>query len=123
MYRCTDCGREFEYVKVVFETHGLSTPPYERRKLCPFCDSENYEELKNIFCRFCGRRLAKAGEYCSDRCRVSGKNAYKRDKEKRQQFESSPVVQTVRELALYNKEHGTKYSYGQYISLRQAGLI
>ena len=123
MYHCTDCGRNFDFVKVVFETHGLSTPPYERRKLCPFCDSENYEEKKNQFCRFCGRRLKEEGEYCSRRCKVSGKNAYKRDRERAEQQAASPVVKTIKELALYNKEHGTKYSYGQFISLRQAGKI
>ena len=44
MYRCTDCNREFEYSEVVFETHGLDTPPFERRRRCPFCASPNFVE-------------------------------------------------------------------------------
>ncbi len=123
MYRCTDCEKEFDYVKIVFETHGLDTPPYERRRLCPYCGSEEYERLENTHCRFCGARLKESGKYCSDRCRAAGERCYAAERENRRLFKNSPVAKAVMEVAEYNKSHGTKYSYGKYFTLKEAGLL
>ena len=123
MYHCTDCNTEFEFVEVVFEAHGLSTPPYERIKRCPSCKSRSYEEVKNTHCRFCGSRLREEGEYCSDRCRKAGKVYLERERQNRIKFAASPVANAVREIAEYNRVHKTKYSYGQYFALKEAGKI
>lgn len=120
MYRCTDCDMEFEFVEVVFETHGLSTPPYERIKRCPFCRSTRYEETQSRHCRFCGSRLRTEGEYCSDRCKSAGQRYFAYQRKHSEQFKSSPVATAVREVAEYNRLNGTKYSYGQYFSLAKA---
>ena len=123
MYRCTDCNAEFEFVEVVFETHGLSTPPYERIKRCPACHSRESTEIKGMHCRFCGSKLRVEGEYCSDRCERAGKAYFAAQSKNREQFISSPIAAAVREVAEYNRLHKTKYSYGQYFALRGAGLI
>jgi len=121
MYCCTDCKAAFEYVEIVFETHGLSTPPYERIKRCPFCHGTDLTETDNRHCRFCGSRLTKAGEYCSEKCKSAGERYFALDARRKKLFQNSPVAQAVREIAAYNKTHGTKYSYGQYFSLKEQG--
>lgn len=118
MYRCTDCKMEFDFVEVVFETHGLSTPPYERIKRCPFCKSSDFEEIKNMHCRFCGSKLRHAGDYCSERCKKAGEKYFAAERENRRIFENSPIAAAVREVAEYNRTHGTKYSYGKYFALK-----
>lgn len=123
MYRCTDCAMEFEYVEVVFETHGLSTPPYERVKRCPFCRSAKYEEIKDPHCRFCGSRLRDTGEYCSDRCKKAGEKYFADQRRNRERFRNSPIAAAVREVTEYNRLHSTKYSYGQYFVLKEAGKL
>ena len=123
MYNCQDCGKNFLYVKIAFERHGLDSPPYERLKLCPFCDSASIEEVKDKNCRFCGSRLKAEGQYCSDACRINGEKYYERDKLNKSFFERSPLCSMIKELAEYNKAHGTRYSYGQYISLKEQEKI
>ena len=41
MYYCTDCKKKFFDPKIYFERHGLTTPPYEKIMLCPYCESED----------------------------------------------------------------------------------
>lgn len=124
MYYCTDCSAKFEYVEIVFETHGLSTPPYERVKRCPFCHGTELLEKENCHCRFCGSRLEDSGEYCSDKCKKLGEKYYAEQTARRKLFSSSPVAAAVREIEEYNKANGTEYSYGQYFALKeQGGLI
>lgn len=43
MYKCDDCGETFSAPRIVVETHGLSTPPYEKYSVSPCCGS-GYEE-------------------------------------------------------------------------------
>lgn len=123
MYYCTDCKNKFEFVEIVFETHGLSTPPFERIKRCPICHSTDYEEVKNTHCKFCGSKLRVSGEYCSDRCAKAGRYYFELEKRNREKFKNSAIASTVREIAEYNRLHGTKYSYGEYISLKDGGKI
>lgn len=123
MYHCTDCSHEFEYCEVVFETHGLENPPYERRRRCPVCHSGNFVEIIEKRCRFCGCKTHREGDYCSELCRREGESYYKTQQENQQKFSSSPIAEAVREVAAYNTAHGTKYSYGKYFQLKEAGLI
>lgn len=46
MLRCS-CGCEFyeDELEVVYETHGLPTPPYEKFLVCPNCGYTDYEEI------------------------------------------------------------------------------
>lgn len=45
MFKCYDCGREFEEFNTHFETHGLPTGPFEKLDTCPFCGSTNFHEV------------------------------------------------------------------------------
>ena len=121
MYRCTDCGMEFEFAEIFFETHGLSTPPYERIKRGPHCHSAKFLESESLHCNFCGAKLTKEGKYCSERCRKAGEIYYAEQEKRRAIFIGSPVAAAVREVEEYNKKHGTKYSYGQYFMLKDSG--
>lgn len=119
MYYCQDCKKEFEYVEVVFERHGLDNPPFERLKLCPFCHSEHFKELSGTHCKYCGSKLDKNGDYCSEYCRKLGEKLWERQSEQRLARNKSLLELTLRELDSYNKSHGTKLSYGQYIALNK----
>jgi len=48
IYKCNDCGYEFEYPKIIEESHGLDTPPYERFAVCPCCLDTDYDEIIDI---------------------------------------------------------------------------
>ena len=123
MYCCTDCKKEFEYVEIVFETHGMETPPFERIKRCPFCHSTDILERESRHCKFCGSRLKENGEYCSSRCKKAGEIYYAAQQKRKTEFLGSPVAQAIREVEEYNKIHGTKYSYGQYFALKEADKL
>ena len=45
MFKCYDCGREFEEFNVHFESHGLPDGPGERFETCPFCNSTGFHEV------------------------------------------------------------------------------
>ena len=123
MYYCTDCEKEFEYVEIVFETHGLSSPPFERIKRCPFCHSVNIEECESKHCKFCGSRLKEKGEYCSARCKKAGEIYYAAQQKRKNEFLGSPVAEAVREVEQYNRAHNTKYSYGEYFAKKESDKL
>ena len=123
MYCCTDCKMEFEYAEIVFETHGMDTPPFERIKRCPFCHSTDINEKESRHCRFCGSRLKENGEYCSLRCKKAGEIYYAAQQKRRENFKNSPLTQAVSEVEEYNKAHGTKHSYGEYFMLKEADKL
>ena len=45
MYRCNHCEAVFEEPKVVYETHGLDYPPFEKVYVCPDCGIDDMEEV------------------------------------------------------------------------------
>lgn len=49
MFRCNECGKEFEEPKVVPEYRGefWGSPAYEDEYYCPHCGSDDYEEIRN----------------------------------------------------------------------------
>ncbi len=59
MFKCNECGFEFEEPRVVYETHGLDTPPYERWYLCPNCGESSFEEIEMVECSHCGEPIEK----------------------------------------------------------------
>ena len=48
MLICLDCGAIFEQARIVFERHGLDTPPYEELLVCPRCEAELNPAFKQI---------------------------------------------------------------------------
>ena len=121
MYCCQDCKKEFLYVEVVFERHALSTPPFERVKLCPYCHSGNFREIPEYHCGYCGSKLRDKGDFCSPICRKKGEELRKKDESRTEFLKNSPLIKGLKEVEEYNKAHGTKYSYGRYFALKNAG--
>ena len=118
MYTCIDCGYSFKETKTITEKHGLSSPPYETINVCPACKSENYRKQNHDYCRFCGTKLKNGAiDYCSNRCRTRGKNAWLKQKKRKNRLNTSDIYQIVREIDLFNHTNKTKYSYGQYTAL------
>lgn len=56
MLVCVSCGHLFEAPAYWEETHGLDTPPYEKRSGCPVCYSGYVE----------ARRCDSCGEFITD---------------------------------------------------------
>lgn len=50
MYLCQNCGAVFEVPDVVFERHGLDTPPYEALLVCPSCRDSDITEARECDC-------------------------------------------------------------------------
>lgn len=63
MFKCMDCGCEFEEPKVNREYHGLEYG-HEDRCYCPNCGSEDYKE--GHACDICGDEAFEE-DYC-DNC-------------------------------------------------------
>lgn len=118
MYRCTDCKKSFLNARVVYEKHGLGSPPYERRLVCPICGGEDLKECEVRHCRCCGARLPEGRyDYCNEACRVRGERLWSKQAQRRKKRESDPLCVAVAAVELYNREHKTRLSYGQYISM------
>ena len=66
MYICKECGKTFDEPKEYFETHGLSTPPYEKFSVCPHCNEADYCEAQE--CERCGTLCAELTEGLCDVC-------------------------------------------------------
>ena len=118
MYYCNNYENKFEKPKRTFETHGLSSPPFEVFYLCPFCDSTNFKEVETKYCRCCGARIKNSATgYCSTECKKTGEKLRLAEYKKTKQLAESPLIMLIREVDNYNKIHKTKYSYGQYVAL------
>ena len=42
MYKCRECGYEFDEPHVYYESHGFTNGPSERWSECPHCGSCDY---------------------------------------------------------------------------------
>ena len=45
MYKCVSCGSTFTESDFGIATFGLDSPAYERKGVCPYCGSENYDDF------------------------------------------------------------------------------
>lgn len=119
MYVCKDCEKRFFDPKIVFERHAMLPPPYEKHLLCPYCESPDIAEIEVRHCRGCGARLShgEKGEYCSDLCKRRSEKLRLLEQKRKSERLSSPLYTAVRAMMLYNKEHGTNLSYGQFTAL------
>lgn len=118
MYHCQDCKQKFEKPLVEEERHSLTNPPFERYAVCPYCFSERIEEIKTLYCRYCGLPL-KDGHtaYCDATCRRKGKRLWHQKQTIVRSMGDNKIGHTVLKLNKYNFEHGTNYSYGQFVAL------
>ena len=114
MYHCENCGKNFAVPEILTETHQLDAPPYEKRPVCPHClDSSITEVIRH--CRCCGAKMRKEGEFCCEACRKRSLALWENEKKRRHTQE--PINRVLRKKEAYNRRHGTKYSYGQYVAL------
>ena len=61
MYKCLDCGHEFEDPLYLIESHG---EPYPH---CPDCGDTNYTEIENFECKAClGIKAEIDEEWCEE---------------------------------------------------------
>ena len=74
MFKCMDCGCEFEEPMEVREHHGLDYG-YETLYVCPNCGETDYEE--GIPCDICGE-VAYKSNYC-ECCKEEAKEMIKVD--------------------------------------------
>lgn len=84
MYKCMDCGTEFESGRPMMESHG------EVLYHCPNCLSFDFEDVSNILCEACeGEAVDNRGDrWCYD-CRLATK-----------QCMHDVIVKSVRETRL-----------------------
>ncbi len=120
MYYCYDCGYEFESPKILKEAHGLSSPPYEERLVCPSCLGSSFNKKSSTHCRCCGARLeAEQYDYCSEECKIRGHRLWQKQLKLGRLKELNPLSAVITELVIYNRENGLNLSYGQFVALKK----
>ncbi len=70
MLICLDCGAIFEQARIVFERHGLDTPPYEELLVCPRCESTEIHPAHR--CDVCGEWITDSYIKTADGERICG---------------------------------------------------
>lgn len=74
MFKCMDCGYEFDTPDTLKERHGLDYG-YEEWDCCPMCHSTEIREGRD--CEICGEVIFE-GNFCED-CRNEAKEMLKID--------------------------------------------
>lgn len=112
MYQCRDCGRRFEAAERIRDEIKSG------RAACPHCGGGAFSAVQSTHCRYCGARLPPgAEEYCNAHCRRRGELMWERERRRRGEQRVHPLYTTARAVETYNQAHGTRYSYGQFVTL------
>ena len=80
-------------------------------------------------CTSCHKEFMLIGEEnfsVCEICRQNARNYRSRQTHVKRVEEDMPksnLDKKIREIQAYNKEHGTHYSYGKYMALKERGLI
>ena len=81
-------------------------------------------------CEICGKNFKASGnnhKTCSDCKRIAYRRWNKKRKQKQvaENLYNKPdhLAEKVKEINKYNKEHGTKYSYGMYKAMERLGKL
>ncbi len=88
---------------------------------------------REFVCKLCGMvfySYSANAKYCMD-CRYENKKKEKRNymNNKRHpellmnKYRNKSLDETLLDIKKYNKKHGTKYSYGEYIGRRDCGWL
>ena len=124
MYYCKSCDNTFSSPEIITETHGLSSPPYERFAVCPYCSSSNFSKVPVKYCRCCGARLRYGvDDYCSETCKANAEKLRIEESKRKERIKYDPVSVIVKELENYNKEHNSNISYGEYMVLIRPHIL
>lgn len=120
MHYCPDCKTFIE--DPIIKNYKISGKRVKKR-LCPVCFSE-LTEASPEYCLYCGNRLGEssAGGYCNSTCRRLGLKLWTRELVRRKKIKDDPIARILRLLTSYNRDHGTRYSYGQFVALILPGL-
>ena len=120
MYYCTDCKMFIEDPKFKKRREKGKTVSHA---LCPVCKGELIVSAPE-YCRYCGTRLTgdEKDGFCTDNCRRLGRRLWTKEIRRRKKIKDDPIARILRMLTSYNREHNTKYSYGQFVSLVLPGL-
>lgn len=118
MFYCENCESYFDSPLIIRESHGAPEPYYEEREVCPSCEGNNYKVIYSGYCRCCGRKIPNTREYCNESCRKAGEEMWLKQMRRQASKKSDPMYITLAEIDLYNKKHGTRLSYGQYIAMK-----
>lgn len=88
------------------------------------------EKRNNLYtktCRRCGERFEtyKKKRYICNKCRLADNNYFRKPQNEPKKIEkfhrvlpdSVPIRAYVTKIERYNREHGTSYTYGQFVNL------
>ena len=118
MYYCKDCGSEFEKADLINHINQNKPLSQSKEEACPYCGSKKYYEKTTRHCKYCGALLPEGVfDYCNIDCRAMGKKLWEIEHRRRKLSRATPISVMIHEVDKYNKAHGTRYSYGQYVSL------
>lgn len=117
MYYCKECEKEFKMPKVFFENHDCPYPHGEKSSLCPICLGENIIKREPRYCKCCGARLYKEGDYCNKTCKKRGEILWEMERQRKRDWQSSPLYNALKEVEDYNLQNNKNLSYGQYFAM------
>lgn len=91
------------------------------------CKNNTYNRRKEDgVCIYCGKMPPRSGKLVCADCTKKRKlvdSLRRRQRKARKPSKKMALDETLREIARYNKTHGTNYSYGYYSTLKFRGLI
>ena len=139
---CEYCGKE--YVKTNprskycspecrHEVYKEGLRKYDKQKR----EGLKSERPEHLYCVICGKEIDKnspRSKHCSVECakigaRLKSAERYratlkeKKEKTEGQLLNAHVLDEAEREVGIYNKTHGTDYSYGWYQHLKKAGKL
>lgn len=123
MYKCKKCETVFNYCDM-FDSRLYPNVPYgTARQFCPTCKSTEVSHYDGTYCGCCGMPISHNLDYCSDSCRKMAAELYEREERRRKIIQDFELSAAIREVDDYNRENGTRLSYGKYFSLKGEGKI
>ncbi len=123
MYKCKKCGAVFNCYDIFMERYYPSVMPSVPAKHCPSCKSEKVTVYDGKYCACCGIVIDEWQEYCSAECEHTAKLLQEREEKRKRLVRSFEISLAVREVEDYNREHGTRLSYGEYFAKKGQGLL
>lgn len=110
MYKCEDCGHEFEEPLILKERHGLDYG-YEEIPVCPACMSSEY--TKGTDCPICGEVSYKNHGFC-DECMDEAKKLIREDFESLPPAHMSDLIDLLTNAVdeVYTEERRKEWSSG-----------
>lgn len=126
--KCKQCGKEFTAIRATHIYCSRSCRLEGNYNGVRKAYKRLYEERKQKgLCVYCGMPT-ESGLYCPE-CKEKEKIRHQKAYQKRKAEEQAKkrtdetMQQIVNDIERYNSEHGTRYSYGQYMAMKEMGKI